>query len=479
MKKATLFLVLLIITAFRTGNEKCGFNIPRAAYSITTGDIDLDGDMDIVVGHIYSSQTDWTGITVLQNVNKSGFMIDSFYFNGQHRELWLVQLDTTPGLDFITQAWNNENSQLGVIFNNRFDSSHISLVEISEYSEYISSGDINNDLHNDIVIASHQGKFWGILYNDGMGGFREPEYHDVSYYPLSVACGDLNGDGRDDIVIAGQNTEVYFSYESGFELLTLEANNSKVDVKIVDLNKDGKKDIATYTSLYPYNYSLIKLYENHGNNNLEVADSLVFEPVGQSAFEVADFNNDTLPDFLFYPLNNEGLQLFYNQNDFTLSDPELIPMADYGEVLRRSTCADFDGNGYQDIATIRYLHATMPANLQIVYNDGQGHFTDSSLAGTAEEPLKEPAGLSCYPNPFREAITLEYKLQIEARINVSVYTLSGKLIKVLISEKQKGGIHKVQWNGTDNYGHPCSPGIYIFHLKGNRTATKSIKFIKY
>ncbi|MEZ5197769.1 MAG: hypothetical protein R2764_15695 [Bacteroidales bacterium] len=40
-------------------------------------------------------------------------------------------------------------------------------------------------------------------------------------------------------------------------------------------------------------------------------------------------------------------------------------MADYGETTRSSAFADFDGNGFNDIVTIRSWGAPLPANVNI------------------------------------------------------------------------------------------------------------------
>ncbi|MCD4698090.1 MAG: hypothetical protein K8S16_17835 [Bacteroidales bacterium] len=48
-----LLLIPLLLLAFTIGDSKNEYNVPRAAYSVCTNGLDLDGDMDIVVGHNY------------------------------------------------------------------------------------------------------------------------------------------------------------------------------------------------------------------------------------------------------------------------------------------------------------------------------------------------------------------------------------------------------------------------------------------
>ena len=54
-----LFSFLLI--AFTVGDSRNEYLVPRAAYSIYSNDLDLDGDIDIVTGHKYNTATTWGG----------------------------------------------------------------------------------------------------------------------------------------------------------------------------------------------------------------------------------------------------------------------------------------------------------------------------------------------------------------------------------------------------------------------------------
>jgi len=69
-----IFIFLLLI-AFKAGNYKSQYSLPLAAYSVTAGDIDLDGDNDIVVGHKTAWQQSNPTITLLGNINCGTFEI--------------------------------------------------------------------------------------------------------------------------------------------------------------------------------------------------------------------------------------------------------------------------------------------------------------------------------------------------------------------------------------------------------------------
>ena len=51
----------LLLLSLKVGDNKGEYHIPNFAYSIFLGDLELDGDIDIVTGHQHSSSSDWGG----------------------------------------------------------------------------------------------------------------------------------------------------------------------------------------------------------------------------------------------------------------------------------------------------------------------------------------------------------------------------------------------------------------------------------
>ena len=65
-------------------SPKLDYNLPPKSMSICTSDIDLDGDMDIIVGHARASDDENPSLTILKNDGNGYFNhIDtSFSFCG-------------------------------------------------------------------------------------------------------------------------------------------------------------------------------------------------------------------------------------------------------------------------------------------------------------------------------------------------------------------------------------------------------------
>ncbi len=465
MKKIILILLFLILISFKTGDNKSSYTVPRAAWSVTAGDIDMDGDNDIVVGHCYSSQTNWTGISVLSNDGFGSFIIDSIYLNGQHRKVELQQLNFNETPDLITQVWNNINSQIGIIFDSNFNQSSILTIDINDYADYIVTGDINNNDVYDIVVASNSGQFWGILYNDGNGNFSDPEYHYVTdYYPTDIACGDLNGDGRDDVVVAGADVEIYYSYASGFQQYQLSEHELKV--KIIDFDNDGDNDIIGLSDLYMAGCVSISIYENLQNGNFHEHNEYLFQPSGDKLI-IADFNNDSLFDILVVLNNMTGHNLIYNLGNNTLDDPVFIPVDDIGEDWRNCYCADMDGNGYNDIITLRCSFMHLDNNLSILFNDGNGNFQENPIVNIQPSNIElQKSNLSCYPNPSRSfGTTISFSLEKNTFVTLQILDIKGTFINTLINKELLSGKHKIIWNGKTLNGKKVNAGLYLVRLK--------------
>jgi hypothetical protein len=77
-----------------------------------------------------------------------------------------------------------------------------------------------------------------------------------------------------------------------------------------------------------------------------------------------------------------------------------------------------------------------------------------------------------YPNPFNPNTTFSFGLPIADNIDLSVYDVLGKKIKVFVSGKFSAGIHQVSWDGTDDQNNALPSGTYLVRLQaGNKFQT--------
>jgi len=75
------------------------------------------------------------------------------------------------------------------------------------------------------------------------------------------------------------------------------------------------------------------------------------------------------------------------------------------------------------------------------------------------------------PNPFSSITTIDYYLEKESHVQLSVYDITGKKIRTLLSKKQSAGKKTLIFDGSE-----LPSGIYICTLEvGN--FTKSSKMV--
>ena len=105
---------------------------------------------------------------------------------------------------------------------------------------------------------------------------------------------------------------------------------------------------------------------------------------------------------------------------------------------------------------------------------------DPALSVEEEHPLPEVLSLrQNYPNPFNPTTRIEYYLDRSAFIELTIYNLSGQVVKTLVDAKQSAGEHFVEWNGLDASGQPVASGIYIYELlTSDRWLSKKMVLIK-
>ncbi len=108
--------------------------------------------------------------------------------------------------------------------------------------------------------------------------------------------------------------------------------------------------------------------------------------------------------------------------------------------------------------------------------DGIVNVEDFKMAGNA---IKTFTLIQNYPNPFNPSTTIAYQIPKPGNINITIYNLLGKRIKVLKKAYQNAGDYKLMWNGDNDLGGKVSSGIYLLNVKYNdNILSKKLMLIK-
>ena len=466
-----LFSFLLI--AFTVGDSRSEYLIPSGSVSVFSADLDLDNDIDLVVGSNVFPYTNWGGGVFLMNDGLSYYDIyDSIYFEYGYPDVNGDYFDENNYIDIFSRTVTNNPYTINISIIYNYGESHFdSIKEFFIYPDspvpFITSSDVNGDGFADLLFAHNNDKLWGVLYNDGTGNFSTPEFFDLDYAPLDIACADLNDDGRSDVIITDYIIEVYFSMETGFEQQLLGYAipwSNAYKILPSDFDNDGDIDVIV-SAKSNTNNSNVYMFENLGHNEFYEHPYFEFTPFC-SYSQIADFDNDSLPDIVFVGYDDEGLYIYNNIGYFQLEFDQFIP-ADEGAFLQELSCADFDNNNYNDIALIKGYYGITPSVLEIFFNNGKGNFVEDPV-GIIEKEAKQKDIISCYPNPFTDKTTISINTNNNEKIKLEIYDIQGKLIKTFIDKKPQAGVYKIIWNGDDLNGKEIQAGIYVVRLISGR-----------
>lgn len=69
-----------------------------------------------------------------------------------------------------------------------------------------------------------------------------------------------------------------------------------------------------------------------------------------------------------------------------------------------------------------------------------------------------------YPNPFNPDTRIDFTLPNTTRVELTVFNILGKKVKVLANGEYNAGGHSVIWDGRDDDGAAVSSGIYFYRL---------------
>jgi hypothetical protein len=82
------------------------------------------------------------------------------------------------------------------------------------------------------------------------------------------------------------------------------------------------------------------------------------------------------------------------------------------------------------------------------------------------------------PNPFSGSARLSFSLPETTAARLVLYTVGGRVVKVLFEGEAVDGVHEVSWDGRDDLGNECAPGIYVARLVAGAGETAGTKLVK-
>jgi hypothetical protein len=79
-----------------------------------------------------------------------------------------------------------------------------------------------------------------------------------------------------------------------------------------------------------------------------------------------------------------------------------------------------------------------------------------------------------YPNPFNPTTVISWQIPGESQVDLTIYNILGEKLATLVSEKQKAGQYKIEFNAAN-----LPSGIYFYRLHaGDYQQVKKMVVIK-
>ncbi|MCD4690570.1 T9SS type A sorting domain-containing protein [bacterium] len=105
--------------------------------------------------------------------------------------------------------------------------------------------------------------------------------------------------------------------------------------------------------------------------------------------------------------------------------------------------------------------------------------------GTTQSGVEDPETLRdvrlhpVRPNPFNPAATISFSLPSPSEIELAVYDVTGRLVRILETGTHDAGPHSTIWHGRDSNGNAVGSGVYFVRLVADDTvAARKMVLVK-
>ncbi len=274
-----------------------------------------------------------------------------------------------------------------------------------------------------------------------------------------------------------------------FDGITYEHNGEETQVHwmLEEQQLAGVLDIKPGTCKNSFN---IKNFEFLGSGNPNKGGKLPVAILGGEGFDVADIDISTVRLNGVAPLDN-------GQSFCDVAGP--------GDEDGDCNCTTEGPDGHTDLllkfsnqeiaATRIILSIPQPGEVWTLtmtgeFDDGTEFSMSDCVTFVGEPPnfdkkdrpylrTGETRLMSASPNPFNPATTIAFELASPGQVSITVYDVSGRMIRSLVNSHMPGGMHEVTWNGRDRNGATVASGVYFYRLvAGEILQTKKMVMLR-
>ncbi len=361
---------------------------PHGTRSLALGDLDGDGDLDLVVGntsHLVGEQSllylnDGSG--TFTDATASRMPVGSY----ETIALALGDIDRDGDLDLVVGNFSTAGSQSRLYLNHgtgTFTDATATQMPVGSYPTFaLALGDVDRDGDLDLVVGN-LGQQSRLYRNDGTGTFtdataRLPVSNEQVY---ALAFGDADGDGDLDLFLGGygQQSRLYLNDGSGVFTDATAARlpaglYSTRSVTLGDVDRDGDLDVLVGNDSQPN-----RLYLNNGAAVFAdaTASRMPLDNYGAHALALGDIDGDGDLDVMVGSAGSNGspTRMYLNSGFGTFAEASATRMPSGSNITRALALGDVDGDGDLDLVV---GNAGIDGSQSRLYvNNGAGTFIDA------------------------------------------------------------------------------------------------------
>jgi len=411
------------------------------AIDVEAGDLDGDGDLDLVVPNADSND-----ISVLLGNGDGSFLYEVRFDTLMPLNCELSDLDGNGTLDLV--LLQDFAMMITVFFGAGDGSFAADETYVDEPVEhYFTLGDLDNNDRPDLIVSSWETDVLSVLLNNGDGTFQAPVNFDAGSGPWITGVDDFNGDGNLDLIVANDDLHPVILLGNGDGTLqtaiSLEHGPDSPLIGMDDLDGDGITDLV----MPEYTDDTVSVLLGNGDGTFQPAG--VYAMGQNSRLLIGDLDGDNHPDLVATDGVDDSISVYLGIGDGTFHDAVFcLPLASpYG-----STLADLDGNGHLDLAVIRGGQQL----IAILLNTTLG---ESILAGPGPAEGNSPL-VRLFPPEQGAAPAVEFQAYGAAHygVNVASGELDGHGGNEIITGAGPGAIYGPHVRGFASSGTPL-PGL--------------------
>ncbi|MDD3627389.1 MAG: FG-GAP-like repeat-containing protein [bacterium] len=346
--------------------------------SIVLGDIDNDGDLDLILSGTPGSG----GISKIYQNNGTGSFTEinpgsltGVYYSSNA----LGDIDNDGDLDLILTGYTDPDSVSKIYQNNGAGS----FTEINPgsltgvFNSSIALGDLDNDGDLDLILSGIISSeiISKIYQNDGVGSFTEINPGSLTgLVGSSIALGDIDNDGDLDLILTGYDFTFFISkiYKNDGTGNFTEINSGTLtgiyysSVAFGDLDTDGDLDLILTGNTGAGFIS--KIYQNNGTGLFTEINSGCLTEVWYSSIALGDIDTDGDLDLILTGQTGTGGISTIYQNNGTGSFTEINSGSLTGVCTSSISLGDIDNDGDLDLILTGFIG---PDSVSKIYQNNE------------------------------------------------------------------------------------------------------------